>query len=120
MVVSGYTFYSTVIKVNPMDQQLINVLIKLFSKAGGGSLISDMIREIEENGNPKVWTNTEMEAAVRYLERQTEYFGTSEAIIMVQSLLKKYNLRIEDFQTDLDMNSQKDALPNVPGVHGLS
>lgn len=103
-----------------MDQQLINALIKLFSKAGGGGLIRDMIRQVEENGNPKVWTEKEMEAAVRYLEQQTETFGASDAIIMVQSLLKKYNLRIEDFQTIAEEPSENDALPQVPGVHGLS
>jgi hypothetical protein len=103
-----------------MDQQLINALMKLFAKAGGGSMIRDMIRQVEENGNPKVWTDSEMEAAVRYLEHQIEHFGTSDAIIMVQSLLKKYNLRIEDFQSDIDAAAEKDALPNVPGVHGLS
>src|SRR5687768_7502628 len=100
MPVRGYAFYSIANKkLTIMDQQLINALMKLFSKAGGGSLIRDMINQVDENGNPKVWTASEMEAAVRYLELQTENFGTAEAIIMIQSLLKKYNLRIEDFQT---------------------
>jgi hypothetical protein len=103
-----------------MDQQLINVLVKLFSKAGGGGLIRDLIRQVDENGNPKVWTESEMEAAVKYLEHQVANFGTSDAMIIIQSLLKKYNLRIEDFQGSIDEKSEKDALPDVPGVHGLN
>ena len=36
-----------------MEQQFINVLIKLLRKAGAGSLISDLTATVEENGDPK-------------------------------------------------------------------
>jgi hypothetical protein len=107
-----------------MEQQLINALVKLIAKAGGASLMKDMIQQIDTNGNPKVWTAAEVEAAVRYVDIQTENFGTAEAIIMIQTLLKKYNLRMEDFQTTIETppNNELKAneLPEAPGVHGLN
>lgn len=106
-----------------MEQQLINALMKLVSKAGGGSLIKDMIQQVDTNGNPKVWTEAEVSRAIEFVNWQTENFGTSEAIIIIQSLLRKYNLRIEDFQTTISSQREvasKDDLPDTPGVHGLN
>ena len=105
-----------------MEQQLINALMKLISKAGGGSLIKDMIQQVDTNGNPKVWTDAEVKQAVGFINWQTENFGTAEAIIIIQTLLKKYNLRMHDFQTTMDSlnEARKDELPDAPGVHGLN
>ena len=105
-----------------MEQQLINALMKLVAKAGGGSLIKDMIQQIDENGNPKVWTPHEVENGTRFIQWQLENFGTAEAIIIIQTLIKKYNLRIQDFETTMNTPSQqpKEALPDTPRVHGLN
>lgn len=100
-----------------MEQQLINALMKLFSKAGGGSLIKDLIQQVDQNGNPKVWTPSEIASAVDFINWQTENFGTTEATAMVESLRKKYNLTSAS-QT-LSDSSAHEELPEVPGVHGL-
>jgi hypothetical protein len=98
-----------------MEQQLINAFMKLISKAGGGSLIKDLIQQVDENGNPKVWTPSELEKAVTYVYWQTENFGTAEATSIVESLLKKYNLRPENFSHEPVAVSSDDNA----GVQGL-
>jgi hypothetical protein len=100
-----------------MEQQLVNALMKLFAKAGGGSLIRDMIRMVDENGNPKVWTRSETEAAIQYVTWQTENFGTAEAAAMVENLMKKFNLNLQDFDLSKDTLTDKDSLPGVQGLN---
>jgi hypothetical protein len=100
-----------------MEQQLINALMKLFSKAGGGSLIKDLIQQVDQNGNPKIWTPAEIASAIEYVNWQTENFGTAEAEIVIETLQKKYNLSSKAER--LDNNSSTQDLPEVPGVHGL-
>ena len=94
-----------------MEQQLINSLMKLIAKAGGGSLIKDLIQQVDENGNPKVWTNHEVERALSFIQWQTENFGAAEATTMIVNLIKKYNLDPGRF-----LPSSKS---NEPHVHGL-
>jgi hypothetical protein len=98
---------------NLMEQQLINAFMKLIAKAGGGSLIKDLIQQVDENGNPKVWTASEIEKAVTYVYWQTENFGAAEATIMVETLLKKYSLRAERFL------SEPAAVSEEPKIQGL-
>lgn len=102
-----------------MEQQLINALIKLFAKAGGGSLIKDLIQQVDQNGNPKVWTPAELASAVDFITWQTENFGSAEARAMIESLQKKFSLSAESLGRDRNMPSSADDLPPVPGVHGL-
>jgi hypothetical protein len=100
-----------------MEQQLINALIKLLSKAGGGSFVKDLIQQVDQNGNPKIWTPAEIKSATDFINHQTENFGTAEARIMIETLRKKYNL-----DTTMSANGDRPApqeLPEVPGVHGL-
>jgi hypothetical protein len=80
-----------------MEQQLINAFMKLLAKAGGGSLIKDLIQKVDENGNPKIWTASEIEAAIQYITWQTENFGAAEASIIMGTLAQKYNLHPETF-----------------------
>ena len=102
-----------------MEQQLINSLIKLFAKAGGGSLIKDLIQQVDQNGNPKVWTASEISSAIDFIHWQTENFGAAEARAMIESLQKKYNLTTDTLARDRSTPSSTDTLPEVPGVHGL-
>lgn len=67
-----------------MEQLLINQLITLISKAGGSSLIKDLIYETDEDGNAKNWTEDEIENAINYLQNINRYFGESDA--------REYNL----------------------------
>jgi hypothetical protein len=96
-----------------MEQQLINAFMKLMSKAGGGSLIKDLIRQVDENGNPKVWTASEIEAATQYVSWQTENFGAPEAEVIIEILIRKYNLQPERFI------AKKETVTEAPGVQGL-
>lgn len=96
-----------------MEQELINLLIKLLYKTGAGPLIRDLVLTVEENGNPKNWNTTEIEKAISYIKWQIENFGTAEASAMIVSLLKEYNLRAENFQKN------EEALPESTGVPGL-
>ena len=96
-----------------MEQQLINGLLKLISAAGGSSLVGDLISQTDENGDPRRWSVAELEKAIHYIEWQTENFGTPEATAIIEALLKKYNLRAEDFQ------QHEDYMPGTTKVAGL-
>jgi hypothetical protein len=97
-----------------MEQQLINALMKLISRAGGGSLIKDLIQQVDENGNPKAWTASEIEAAIQYVTWQTENFGTPEAEIIIETLIRKYNLQPERF-----LLSREEPVKESSGAIGL-
>jgi hypothetical protein len=109
----------TVPENDSMEQQLINALIKLFAKAGGGSFIKDLIQQVDQNGNPKVWTPEEIASAIDMIHWQTENFGSAEARVIIEALQKKFNLNSENAARDRSTPSTPDALPEVPGVHGL-
>ena len=101
-----------------MEQQLINALIKLFSKAGGGSFVKDLIQQVDQNGNPKIWTPAEIKSATDFINHQIENFGTAEASIMMEALRKKYNLDTTTRSASGERPASQE-LPEVPGVHGL-
>ena len=100
-----------------MEQQLINALIKLLAKAGGGSFVKDLVQQTDQNGNPKVWTAEEIKAATELVTNQTETFGTPEATIIIETLRRKYNL--DGTRPANSERAASQALPEVPGVHGL-
>jgi hypothetical protein len=99
--------------VKLMEQQLINLLMKLLSRAGGGSFIKDLIQEVDQDGNPKTWTPAELEKAIVHVTRQIENFGTPEASAIIETLTRKFNLRADD------LIIADDSLPETPGVQGL-
>lgn len=69
-----------------MEQLLINQLITLISKAGGSSLIKDLIYETDQDGNAKNWTEDEIENAINYLQNINRYFGEGDARVIVENL----------------------------------
>jgi hypothetical protein len=75
-----------------MEQLLINQLITLISKAGGSSLIKDLIYETDQDGNAKNWTEDEIENAINYLQNINRYFGEGDARVIIENLSKTYNL----------------------------
>lgn len=99
-------------KQHVMEQQLINAFMKLVAKAGGGSLMKDMIQKVDESGNPKIWTPSEIEAALKYITWQIENFGAAEAATVIETLIRKYNLRPESFLV-------KKPVTESSGVAGL-
>jgi hypothetical protein len=75
-----------------MEQLLINQLITLISKAGGSSLIKDLIYETDQDGNARNWTEDEIENAINYLQNINRYFSEDDARVIVENLSKDYNL----------------------------
>jgi hypothetical protein len=95
-----------------MEQQLINALVKLLAKAGNGELIKDLVKEVDENGNPKAWTPSEIASAIDFINRKTEQFGLDDARRVIHTLTRKFNLTPEPSPTG-------EAVPEVPGIQGL-
>jgi hypothetical protein len=104
--------FRRMIKKIVMEQQLINAFMKLVAKAGGGSLMKDMIQKVDESGNPKIWTPSEIDAALKYITWQIENFGAAEATAVIETLIRKYNLRPESFLS-------KKPVIETSGVAGL-
>ncbi len=96
-----------------LEQQLINAFMKLTARIGGGSLIRDMIHHVDENGNPKVWTAHEMENAIRFINLHIENFGKAEALGVIDTLMKKYEI------SQQDLHSETEPMPDTPGIQGL-
>jgi hypothetical protein len=75
-----------------MEQLLINQLFTLISKAGGSSLIKDLIYKTNQDGNAKNWTVDEIENAINYLQNINRYFNEGDARVIIENLSKTYNL----------------------------
>lgn len=75
-----------------MEQLLINQLFTLVSKAGGSSLIKDLIYKTNQDGNAKNWTLDEIENAINYLQNINRYFDEGDARVIIENLSKTYNL----------------------------
>lgn len=95
-------------------QQLVNAFMKLTSKAGAGNLVRELIGAVDGNGNPKDWTMDEMTQAVDFINMQVERFGKAEAIQVIQTLMKKYNVSTDELSFPAT-----DTLDEMPGVQGL-
>jgi uncharacterized protein YktA (UPF0223 family) len=108
-----YVFYTAIVKKKMLEQQLINAFMKLTAKAGAGDLVRNLIHHVDENGNPKVWTATEMQSAIHFINAHVENFGKGEAIAVVQTLMRKFDIHTEELQ------SHSEPLPDTPGVQGL-
>lgn len=98
-----------------MEQQLINAFMKFTAKAGAGTFVKDLVQQTDENGNPKDWTKTEMQRAIEFLNEHTEVFGKSDAITIVQTLMKKFDISAND----LESNGDAEQIPATTGVKGL-
>lgn len=75
-----------------MEQLLINQLFTLISKAGGSSLVKDLIYKTNQDGNAKNWTVDEIENAINYLQNINRYFDEGDARVIIENLSKTYNL----------------------------
>ena len=79
-----------------MEQQLINNLICFIRKSGGESFIKNLLSEVDRNGNDRVWTEDEIENAVNHLKWVNDFFGKSDATIVISNLVQLYHIDIED------------------------
>ena len=77
-----------------MEQLLINQLIRFLCKGGSSSLIRDLIRETDEDGNARVWTDEEMESANNYLNWINQNFSASDALAIINNLVRQYNIKV--------------------------
>jgi hypothetical protein len=77
-----------------MEQLLINQLIRLLCKGGSSSLIRDLIRETDEDGNARVWTEEEIESANNYLNWINQNFSSSDALVIINNLVRQYNIKV--------------------------
>lgn len=75
-----------------MEQQLINQLITLLCKGGSSSLIKDLIRETDQDGDARYWTVEEIENANNYLTWINKSFGTSDAMVIINNLAREYRI----------------------------
>lgn len=75
-----------------MEQQLINQLITLLCKSGSRSLIQDLLRETDQDGDNRNWTVEEVENANNYLNWINNNFNLSDAIAIVNNLVKEYKI----------------------------
>ncbi|KWW50487.1 hypothetical protein AWW69_15140 [Bacillus cereus] len=83
-----------------MEQQLIHLLLRLIAKAGGESLVRELMRKIDDDGYDQQWTEKELRNAIQYLNWQIEHFGTPEASAIVESLIARFGLDPESFTRD--------------------
>jgi hypothetical protein len=96
-----------------LEQQLINAFMKLTAKAGCGDLVRDLIQQVDENGNPKMWSASEMEKAIHFINMHVENFGKAEATHIVHTLMKKFDI------TSNDLQNHDHFLPEATGIQGL-
>ena len=75
-----------------MEQQLINQLIALLCKGGSSSLIKDLLRETDQDGDVRHWTVEEIENANNYLTWINRNFNSSDAMVIINNLAKEYNI----------------------------
>ena len=96
-----------------VEQLLINALVKLTAKIGGGEIIRDMVREVDVNGNPKVWTVSEMEHALHFINDRIEFFDKQQALKVIDILMNKYEIGKDH------LDATPESLPDNIGVQGL-
>lgn len=77
-----------------MEQQMINQLITLVSKAGGRHLIKDLIRETDQDGDNRNWTVEEIENATNYLHWINKNFSSADAMNIVSNLSADYKIKL--------------------------
>jgi hypothetical protein len=75
-----------------MEQQLINQLITLLCKSGSSSLIKDLLRETDQDGDNRHWTIEEVENANNYLNWINKNFSAADALVIIQNLAKEYRI----------------------------
>ena len=75
-----------------MEQQLINQLVTLLCKGGSSSLIKDLLRETDQDGDPRNWTVEEIENANNYLNWINKSFSAADATVIINNLVKEYQI----------------------------
>lgn len=77
-----------------MEQLLINQLITLLCKSGNSSLIKDLLRETDQDGDNRNWTVEEIENASNYLNWVNKNFSAADAMVIINNLVRDYHIEI--------------------------
>ena len=112
---SGMVFMFFAIN-NMLEQQLINAFMKLTAKAGAGEIVRQLIVQVDENGNPKSWSPAEMQQAIDFLNSKVNSFNRNDAIQVIHSLMRKYDLTSENIGTTAVGSPETDELSGVQGL----
>ena len=99
-----------------LEQQLINAFMKLTAKVGAGNLVRELIQAVDNNGNPKEWTPSEMEQAIAFINMQVERFGKAEADEVVNTLFRKFNLSVDDLKSTLIHDKEHHEESGITGL----
>ncbi|HYG19908.1 MAG TPA: hypothetical protein VD816_13315 [Ohtaekwangia sp.] len=78
-----------------MEQQLINQLVCLIRKSGGGSFIEQVLPGVD-NILTHQWNAEEISSAVERLKFINDLFGKSDATVVISNLLQLYHINMED------------------------
>ena len=81
-----------------MEQELINQLVSLLCKGGSSTLIKDLLRETDQDGDSRHWTVEEIENAVNYLTWINKNFTAADATVIVNNLVREYKLNVSELQ----------------------
>lgn len=76
----------------PVEQQLINELIRMIDKMGGKLVMKDLIEQVNTDGDPKSWTPGELESALDYVRWQNSYMSRTDALAIIEILKEKYRI----------------------------
>ena len=90
-------------------EQLVNELLKLISKSGGASMITELIHRINEDQNAAVWQPAEVEKATEYIRDLNTYFSRVDAVEIIENLIEKFNIKIEDIREVIRINVHEEA-----------
>lgn len=97
-----------------LEQQLINAFMKLTAKVGAGDLVRELVQAVDNDGNPKNWNPSEMAQAIDFINVQVERFGQTDAVNIIQTLMKKYNI------SNQELTASTATFPEeTTGVQGL-
>lgn len=77
-----------------MEQQLINNLICFIRKAGGESFIKNLL--IQGDNQSRVWTDEEISKAIQHTQWVNDFFGQSDASVVISKLLEMYHIDVND------------------------
>lgn len=69
----------------------------MIGKMGGKAVMKDLIEQVDTDGAPRHWTRDELKEAFEYVKWQNSYFGTADAMAIIQVLMESYKIPAEAF-----------------------
>ncbi len=82
-----------------MEQIFIHELLEFINQAGGEQLINELISETNEDNNPRIWTEDELDKGITYLHSINTSFGHESALQIIKTLQTKYKLSAQDLSS---------------------